>query len=106
MKLKKKPSWHCLTREEDNGFISYFSISRDFGGGIHFSEKDFNCYTSIPNQYIKFSNEKAKEFEFKKIGNYSMAGIYIEDNVDFFSGALFLRNWVIRYMNEVFKQIF
>lgn len=104
LNIEKKPAWHCLTREEENGLISYFSISRDFGGGIHFNEEDFECLSKIPNQYINFSNQKAKEFEFKKIKDRSLALVYRQDNVDFFPGALFLRNWAIKYMNEVFKK--
>ena len=103
--LEKNPGWHYLTREEENGLVSYFSISRDYVGGIHFDEEDFESFSPIPNQHIKFSEKKAKEFEFKKIGNYKMALVYRQDNVDFFPGALFLRNWAIMYFNEVFKQV-
>ena len=48
--LEKKPRWHCLTREEENRLVSYFSINRDFGGGIHFNKGEFNCLSVIPNQ--------------------------------------------------------
>jgi hypothetical protein len=100
LNIEKNPGWHCLTREEENGLITYFSISRDFGGGIHFNEEDSNCETSF-SPYIKFSKEK--EIEFKKDRKFL---VYVQDNVDFFPGALFLRNWGIKYMNEVFKELF
>ena len=49
-----------------------------------------------------FSDKKAKEFEIRK----NTAFVYAHHNIDAYPGALFLRNWAIRYMNEVFKQIF
>ena len=32
--------------------------------------------------------------------------VYAQHNVDSYPGALFLRNWAILYMNEVFKELF
>ena len=32
--------------------------------------------------------------------------VYAQHNIDHYPGALFLRNWAILYMNEVFKQVF
>ncbi|MBI2004404.1 hypothetical protein HYS72_02985 [Candidatus Pacearchaeota archaeon] len=90
----------------DNGLVQCFSICRNSGGSIYFNNEDINCQTLIPNNYLKFSEEKTKEFEFKKVGEYSIAHVYSQHNIDAYPGALFLRNWAITYMNEVFKQIF
>ena len=85
----------------DNGFVCGFSISRDGGGSLYFNEKDFNCQ-SFGTFYIKFSDEKKKEFQFEENKIFT----YAQHNVDFYPGALFLRNWAILYMNEVFKEVF
>jgi hypothetical protein len=85
----------------ENGLVQCFSISRNAGGSIYFNENEFNCQ-SFGNIYIKFSEDKKKEFEFEKGKIYA----YGSHNIDHYPGALFLRNWAIKYMNEVFKQRF
>ena len=85
----------------DNGFITCFSISRNAGGSIYFNKDDLNC-ESFGFHYIKFSEEKKKEFQFNENKIY----VYSSHNIDHYPGALFLRNWAIKYMNEVFKELF
>ena len=94
--------WEDDVGFRENGLVQYFSISRNTGGTLYFREDDFNCKTIIPSGYIKFSEEKAKEFMISEKRTF----IYAQHNVDAYPGALFLRNWAINYMNEVFKQIF
>ncbi|MEK6823940.1 MAG: hypothetical protein AABY06_02790 [Nanoarchaeota archaeon] len=98
--------WQDEINFNENGFTRCFSISRNTGGSLYFNNGDLNCETFIPNRYIQFSEEKIKEFEFKKIEKYPRVYKYAPHNVDDYPGALFLRNWAILYMNEVFKQIF
>ena len=97
--------WEDNVWTRENGFVSGFSINRNAGGSLYFHKDDINCETAIPGYYIKFSKEKAKEFETEKFGNHSRAFVYASHNIDHFPGALFLRNWAIKYMNEVFKEI-
>lgn len=94
--------WQDDTNIEKNGFVSCFSISRNAGGSIYFDEEDFNC-RSIGKAYIHFSDEKYKEF--KPEGEDNLF-VYSSHNIDHYPGALFLRNWAIKYMNEVFRQVF
>jgi hypothetical protein len=96
----------CIAQYNENGFVEGFQISRDFGGNIFFDKIEDSCRTVIPSKFIKFSKEKAIKFECQKIRGLSLAHVYTLGNVDNFHGALFLRNWGIEYMNEVFKQIF
>lgn len=98
--------WEDNIQTLDNGFACGFSISRNSGGGLYFNKKEMNCKTAIPGYYLKFSREKTKEFEFENFGEYSRAYIYAPHNIDYFPSALFLRNWALKYMNEVFKEIF
>lgn len=97
--------WEDDVNFMDNGLVQCFSISRNAGGSIYFNEDDENCL-SFGQLYIKFPNEKLKEFEYEKLGEYSKILTYSQHNIDHYPGALFLRNWAIRYMNEVFKQVF
>lgn len=98
--------WRDDVNFMDNGLVQCFSICRNAGGSIYFREDDNNCESLIPNMYMKLLEEKAKEFEYKKVGEYSIARVYSQHNVDAYPGALFLRNWAVMYMNEVFRQVF
>ncbi len=89
----------------DDGFTSGFSISRNGGGTLYFNEGDENC-RSFGQLFIKFSKEKEKEFEYERVGEFSRILTYAHHNIDYYPGALFLRNWAIMYMNGVFKEVF
>lgn len=93
--------WEDQIMIADNGFVTCFSINRNAGGSLYFNKEDSNCQ-SFRNIYIKFSEEKKKEFQFDKKKIYA----YAQHKIDYYPGALFLRNWAIKYMNEAFKQIF
>jgi hypothetical protein len=96
----------CIAQYSANGFVEGFQISRDFGGNIFFDKIEDGCRTVIPNKFIRFQKEKAIEFQCQRIRELSLAHVYNPGNVDNPQGALFLRDWGIEYMNEVFKQIF
>jgi hypothetical protein len=93
--------WEDNIQTSDNGFVTGFQISRNAGGSLYFNEEDENC-RAFGKVYIKFSDEKRREFSFKGNEMYT----YASSNIDYYPGALFLRNWAIMYMNEVSKQIF
>ncbi|MCK5624859.1 hypothetical protein KAI04_03385 [Candidatus Pacearchaeota archaeon] len=97
--------WEDNIMVQENGFVSGFSISRDGGGSLYFNKEDYNCETLVPNSYIKFTEEKTEEFK-ALIEGHSKYFTYSSHNIDSLPGALFLRNWAIKYMNEVFKEVF
>lgn len=97
--------WEDRIQTRNNGFVDCFLINRDFEGSLYFDEEDDNC-KSFGKSYIKFSEEKFKEFEFERIGNYQKILTYASHNIDNYPGALFLRNWAIQYMNNIFEKIF
>jgi len=101
MQKKFPEGWECDYNLRENGFVSGFSISRNYGGSLYFLEDELNC-RAFGKSYIKFSDEKRKEFTSKENQLYT----YASHNIDYYPGALFLRNWAIKYMNEVFKEIF
>ena len=100
----------------ENGFVHSFSISRNAGGSLYLSKSDMTCKTFVPFNatigYIRFSKDKALEFNIEdkiiKLGN-NMEGVrvyvYALHNVDYYPGALFLRNWAILYLNNAVKQV-
>ena len=69
---------------------------------MYFNENEIFSCQSFGKPYILFSEEKAKEFKSK--GNRFF--VYSPHNIDYYPGALFLRNWAIMYMNEVLKEVF
>jgi len=93
-------TWEDDIRLSDNGLVVGFSISRNAGGSLNFNKETDNC-KSWRRPYIKFLDKKAKEFQFEENRFF----VYSPHNIDYYPGALFLRNWAIMYMNEVFKEL-
>ena len=93
--------WENLYQTNENGLVTGFNISRNYGGSLYFNEEDSSC-RAFGKVYIKLSDEKRNKFEFEKNKIYT----YASHNIDHYPGALFLRNWAIKYMNGVFKDIF
>jgi len=56
--------WEDTIQTNENGLVTCFSINRNAGGSLYFNEDDFNC-ESFGISYIKFSDEKVKEFSFE-----------------------------------------
>jgi len=108
--------WKDYVFTNENGFADSLMISRNSGGTLYFNRNDFNCEAFAPFDasagYIRFSKDKCLEFgiENKDIRLGSGAGgvkvnVYSMHNVDYYPGALFLRDWVILYLNEAMKQV-
>lgn len=109
--LKEFPDfWIPDVLTSENGFASSLCISRNGGGTLYFNSEDPNCQIAIPpngGMYIEFSEEKAREFSSSQEDkDYIRMNIYGSHNVDYYPGALFLRNWAIAYENEVLKKVF
>jgi len=94
-------TWEDEIQLADNGLVVGFSISRNAGGSLYFNKDDDLCQ-SFGKPYIKFLEEKAKEFQFEKNRFF----VYSPHNIDYYPGALFLRNWAMNYMNEVLQEFF
>jgi hypothetical protein len=105
LKNKFPSGWEDGIQVDDNGFVTGFSISRDYGGALYFDKSDRHCTSLIPTRMIAFSEDKVKEFEYKKLKDYSLSFVYASHNINDYPGALFLRNWVIKYMNEVLQEL-
>ena len=98
--------WRDETILSENGLVGSFSISRNAGGTLYFNTQDMNCSSGLHpdhrDSYINFSAEKAREFGEGK-EKYIKIFHYAQHNIDHLPGALFLRNWALEYMNEVFR---
>jgi hypothetical protein len=85
----------------NNGLVQSFSL--DESGTLYFANEKLNC-KSHALTYINFTEEKYKEFSTDEKG----ANIFVYSHKDINESykALFLRDWAIKYMNEVFRQVF
>ena len=105
--------WTDDVQLDSNGFAGVLSISRNGGGTLFFNKRDHNCEYPVYlgnndwTRYIRFSEEKAREFGFKETdgGKHITAHVYAHHNIDHYPGALFLRNWGILYLNEALKSV-
>jgi hypothetical protein len=107
--VSKNLSWHDDVLLDENGFARGLSISRNGGGSLYYTEGDDCCRTPLMlngnDRFARLSPEKAREFIVEDHGDIGYAHSYGHHNIDYFPGALFLRNWAVAYMNEALKEI-
>ncbi len=102
--------WQDDVSTDSNGFASALSISRNSGGTLYYTgdraSQDFLSFDG--NKYMRFPREKIKAFGIEEINHEDLHGVkikkYSHHNIDNYPGALFLRNWAIEYMNEIFRR--
>ena len=102
--MEKPPHWDCYVSPSETGFCTGLSISRDAGGSLVPPERK---YLALP--LVNFSPEKLVAYEnhqFAGLGGEGVFGYaYGRHNIDYYPGALFLRNWAILYLNAALKSI-
>ena len=93
--------WEDLVITGDNGLVTGFSISRNAGGSLYLGD-NFEREQVVIHKLVRFTPVKLAAYlvsgDLRKVYCYSM------HNVDFYQGALFLRNWAILYLNEALKE--
>ncbi len=98
--------WVDLTLVDANGFASAFSINRNAGGTLQYNPDERPQYISPPR--VNFSKEKFAAYRvgetFERVPGVR-ALVYGHHNIDFYPGALFLRNWALLTLNESIKQL-
>jgi hypothetical protein len=96
--------WEDNVWTKENGLAHCLSIDRNAGGSLYIMEHP----ELIMLPYVNFTPKKFKEFDTGEMDqdNAVTSHMYGQHNIDHYPGALFLRNWAILYLNEVFKQIF
>jgi len=102
-------TWEDGVEHMENGLVGSFSISRNSGGTLYYNPSFHPSKDLVPlsgGRYIRFSSEKLKEFSISQRSDMMEIIVYSHHNIDHYPGALFLRNWAMLYMNEVFKQVF
>lgn len=104
---KLKPtSWESSVTTSETGFARSISVGASMGGTLFF---DPNSEYMVSPHDLKFSDEKFLEYQSdKKFGN-PKDGLYVNayshHNIDWYPSGLFLRNWAVKYLNKVMKQV-
>jgi len=96
--------WEDLVINDKRGFATCFSISRNAGGSLYLGDK-FEREKYVSNRLIKFGEEKRRLYSINPNEGSTKMIMYSMHNVDYYQGALFLRNWVILYLNEALKEV-
>ena len=100
--------WEDLVQVSGTGFVHGFSISRDAGGSLYYNSEDLqSCRDYIHPKIVSFSPEKFDAYAAEKFPDNEgvFAHTYGHHNIDYYPGALFLRNWTILYLNEAMKEL-
>src|SRR3989338_6015187 len=94
--------WEDLVGCDDRGFVTCFDISRNAGGSLYLGN-DFEREQFAFAKLVKFNDDKKKRYSIDKMG--MKMNMYSMHNVDYYQGALFLRNWAILYLNEALREV-
>ncbi|MDO8511191.1 MAG: hypothetical protein Q7S55_03430 [Nanoarchaeota archaeon] len=101
-------TWEDLVQTDKIGFAHVLSINRNAGGSLYFNEGDmFSCNGYISPPLVNFTPEKFDAYAVHKFPDCEgvVAHAYGHHNIDYYPGALFLRNWAILYLNEAMKEV-
>ncbi|MFH0868915.1 MAG: hypothetical protein V1839_01680 [archaeon] len=102
--------WQDDVLTNENGFATSLSISRNSGGTLYLDPN--SKFEFVHKLYVRFSPEKFREYRCenfnpdKDCSQGTWTYVYSKHNIDYYPGALFLRNWAILYLNEAMKQAF
>ena len=100
------PHWEDQVIVTDTGFPQSLSICRNAGGSL-FVREDQPQYLHPFD--VLFSQEKLESYAIPELKSERIEGVwghaYQHHNIDYYPGALFLRNWAILTLNEIIKQI-
>ena len=94
--------WEDLVGCDDRGFVTCFDISRNAGGSLYLGN-DFEREQFAFAKLVKFNDDKKKRYSIDKMG--MKMNMYSMHNVDYYQGALFLRNWAMLYLNEALREV-
>ena len=108
-KLANPPlRWHDEVFFDGNGFAVHLSINRNCGGSLYFNEDYLSKPKYIDSPIVNFTPEKFEAYaapgtiQFTDLPG-TRAYVYNPHNIDYFPGALFLRNWALLYLNEALR---
>ncbi len=100
---QKLRQWEDLVHCDDQGFVTCFDISRNAGGSLYLDRID-ECEKFVMNRLVQFSDEKKQEYCTNPDDGCTKMIMYSMHNVDYYQGALFLRNWAMLYLNEALRE--
>ncbi len=96
--------WEDLVLSDERGFVTDFSISRNAGGSLYL-ESELEREKLMFGKLIKFNVEKNEKYCINPEEGCNKMFMYSMHNVDYYQGALFLRNWAILYLNEALREL-
>ncbi len=96
--------WEDLTHCDERGFVTCLDISRNAGGSLYLGD-DFEREKWVFNRLVKFSEDKKRLYSINQNEGSTKMIMYSMHNVDYYPGALFLRNWAILYLNEALRKV-
>jgi hypothetical protein len=91
--------WESEAIPFDNGFIYCFSLAREDGSMIY-KKEDLNCILPLK---MNMKIDKDKQNQFINPLNHEIHA-YTFHNLKSYPATLFLRDWSLNYMNDVFKK--
>ena|SRR3989338_7641665 len=94
--------WEDLVGCDKRGFATHFSISRNAGGSLYLGN-DFEREQFAFAKLVKFNEDKKRAYSIDKME--MKMNMYSMHNVDYYQGALFLRNWAILYLNSALREL-
>ena len=94
--------WEDLVGCDKRGFATHFSISRNAGGSLYLGN-DFEREQFAFAKLVKFNEDKKRAYSIDKME--MKMNMYSMHNVDYYQGALFLRNWAILYSNSALREL-
>lgn len=103
-------TWEDSVHVLKNGFVQDFMINRDYGGSLYVDWTKRNRVHRVTHTHIGFSPEKFAAYsasgeEAESDSKSAYMNVFSFHNVDYYPGALFLRNWALTWHNEALKQI-
>src|SRR3989338_1399123 len=112
-RLSTVSSYEGLVQTSANGFAYVLGIERNFAGSLIYNPNFLRSdqqYMPLDGSRGRLFNgihpQKAREFAIEKLGNgMARVNTYSEHNIYTHSGAIFLRNWGILYLNAAMKSV-
>ena len=94
--------WEELVQTDNRGFATCLSVSRNAGGSLYLPSSEGPDW--FGPRHVRFSQEKMKEYTTEQYKDIGIGRCYNHHNIDYYPGALFLRNWAILYLNAALTE--
>jgi hypothetical protein len=109
-RLDTIPSWSDRVHTDERGFATSLMINRNGGGSLYYTSGDRCCEKGVTlagedNIFFNLSASKIEQLVHERHGEFGEIRVYAQHNIDYYPGALFLRNWALAYVNAAMASI-